>query len=158
MNATNSDALKRGKFITRLEYALLILMLWIPISVFSQKTPDQTFTIENYYRVKWGYSEEFLDLYKRNHYPLLKKAIEKGDLISITIAKPRQHGSEESRWDYRVTLVFRNIQAAFDPNLTEPYKQALYPDLEKLKKEEQRRFEILLAHWDVEVQHVDLNK
>ena len=104
MNATNSDALKRGKFITRLEYVLLILMLWIPISVFSQKTPDQTFTIENYYRVKWGYSEEFLDLYKRNHYPLLKKAIEKGDLISITIAKPRQHvrkkvaGTTVSRW------------------------------------------------------------
>ena len=72
--------------------------------------------------------------------------------------KPRQHSSEESRWDYRVTLVFKNMQAAFDPNLTEPYKKALYPDGEKLRKEEQRRFEILLAHWDVEVQAVDLDK
>lgn len=141
-----------------LKYLLLILVLWIPTSGFPQKAGDQTFTIENYYRVRWGYAEEFLDLYKQNHYPLLKKAIEKGDLLSITIEKPRQHSAEESRWDYRVTLVFRNIQAAFDPNLTEPYKQSLYPDLEKLKKEEQRRFEILLAHWDVEVQLVDLNK
>jgi len=135
-----------------------MLILWAPISGFSQKTGDQTFTIENYYRVKWGYAEEFLDLYKRNHYPLLKKAIEKGDLVSITVEKPRQHSAEESRWDFRVTLVFRNIQAAFDPNLTEPYKQALYPDLEKLRREEQHRFEILLAHWDVEVQNVDLTK
>ncbi|MFM8740131.1 MAG: hypothetical protein ACKOC0_07975, partial [Cytophagales bacterium] len=66
--------------------------------------------------------------------------------------------SEDSRWDYRVTLVFKNVQTAFDPNLTEPYKKVLYPDLEKLKKEEQRRFEILLAHWDVEVAPLDPEK
>jgi hypothetical protein len=119
---------------------------------------QETFTIENYYKAKWGYADEFISLYKKNHFPLLKKALEKGDLISIKAEKSRQHASEESRWDYRVTLVFKNVQAAFDPNLTEPYKKTLYPDLEKLKKDEQRRFEILLAHWDVEVQSVDLEK
>lgn len=30
------------------------------------------FTIENYYKVKWGHSEEFIALWKKNHYPLLK--------------------------------------------------------------------------------------
>jgi hypothetical protein len=124
----------------------------------AQNPKDETFTIENYYKVKWGFAEEFLSLYKKNHYPLLKKAQEKGDLIAIQIEKSRQHASEESRWDYRVTLVFKNVQAAFDPNLTEPYKKALYPDLDKLKKDEQRRFEILLAHWDVEVQSIDPDK
>jgi hypothetical protein len=89
---------------------------------------------------------------------LLKKAIEKGDLISIKMEKPRLHDSEESRWDYRVTLVFKNAAAAYDANLTEPYKKALYPDLEKLKKDERHRFEILLAHWDVDVVNVDLEK
>lgn len=119
---------------------------------------NETFIIENYYKVKWGYADEFIRLYKKNHYPLLKKAVEKGDLISITAEKPRQHASEETRWDYRITLVFKNVQAAFDPNLTEPYKKTLYPDTEKLKKEEEHRFELLVAHWDVEVQPVDLEK
>jgi len=32
----------------------------------------------------------------------------------------------------------------------------LYPDQETFKKEEQRRFEILLAHWDVPVSPVPL--
>ena len=136
---------------------VLLLLVVSAANCLAQNT-QETFTIENYYKVKWGYAEEFLSLYKKNHYPLLKKALEKGDLISIAMEKPRQHSSEESRWDYRVTLVFKNMQAAFDPNLTEPYKKALYPDGEKLKKEEQRRFEILLAHWDVEVQAVDLDK
>jgi hypothetical protein len=108
--------------------------------------------------VRWGYAEEFISLYKKNHYPLLKKALEKGDLISIKIEKPRQHGAEDGRWEYRITLVFKSVQLAFDPNLTEPYKKAIYPDLEKLKKEEQHRFELLVAHWDLEVQSVDLEK
>jgi len=136
---------------------ILVMMIITITSVTAQKPTDHTFTIENYYKVKWGYADEFLELYKKNHYPLLKKAIEKGDVISIKLEKPRQHLPEESRWDYRITLVFKNKEAAFDPNLTEPYKKALYPDVEKLKKDEQRRFEILYSHWDVEVQNVDLD-
>jgi hypothetical protein len=137
-----------------MRYLSLLLLLLPAISGFAQKPADETFIIENYYKVKWGYADEFLALYKKNHYPLLKKAQEKGDVLSITIEKPRQHATEDSRWDYRVTLVFKNMQAAFDPALTEPYKKTLYPDLEKLKKDEQRRFEILVSHWDVEVQTV----
>lgn len=137
---------------------IAFLMLLSSSMICAQKTADEHFVVENYYKVKWGYKEEFISLYKKNHYPLLKKALEKGDLISIKAEKPRLHSTEESRWDYRVTLVFRNVQAAFDPNLTEPYKKALYPDLEKLKKEEQHRFELLVAHWDIQTQNADLEK
>lgn len=140
-------------------YLCSALLLILTISnATAQNAKDQTFTVEGYYKAKWGYADEFIDLFKKNHYPLLKKALEKGDLISIKAEKPRLHSTEESRWDYRVTLVFKNIQAAFDPNLTAPYKKALYPDAEKLKKEEQRRFEILDGHWDVQVQTVELDK
>ena len=135
----------------------LSILVALSSVAFAQKASDQYFTVEGYYKVKWGYADEFITLYKKNHYPLLKKAIEKGDLISIKAEKPRLHSTEESRWDYRVTLVFKNADAAFDPNLTEPYKKALYPDADKLKKEEQCRFEILDAHWDVQVEAVALD-
>jgi hypothetical protein len=88
---------------------------------------------------------------------LLKKALEKGDIISVTASKPKLHSSEDSRWDFRVVLVFKNDALAFDENLTTPYKAALYPDLEKLKKDEQHRFELLLAHWDIETATIPLN-
>lgn len=142
----------------KIRVSIILLLFLIASSSFAQSVTSQTFTVENYYKVKWGYADEFLELYKKNHYPLLKKAIEKGDLLSIKLEKPRQHSGEETRWDYRITLVFKNSQAAFDPNLTEPYKKALYPDLDKLKREEAHRFEILIAHWDVEVQPLDLDK
>lgn len=114
--------------------------------------------MENYYKVRWGYAEEFIQLWKKNHYPLLKKAVEKGDLIKVNAERPRYHNTEEGRWDFKVILVFKNVQAAFDPNLTEPYKKQLYPDLDKLTKDEQHRFELLIAHWDVAVEPVDLDK
>jgi len=87
---------------------------------------------------------------------LLKKAIEKGDIISVTAEKPRLHSGEDTRWDFKVTLVFKNSGTAFDENLTEPYKKLLYTNPDKLKKDEQHRFELLLAHWDVMVEDVNL--
>ena len=140
-------------------FILLIMLSTICLAQNNPTKPaDETFTIENYYKVKWGYAEEFIKLYKANHYPLLRKALEKGYLISIVAEKPRYHDSEEIRWDFRVTLVFKNVQAAFDDNLTTPYTKALYPDQAKLEKDEQMRFELLIAHWDIPVQKVNLEK
>jgi hypothetical protein len=127
---------------------------------FSQQnsmTSKEYFTVENYYRVKWGYADEFISLWKANHYPLLKKALEKGDIISISAAKPRYHSGEDTRWDFRVTLVFKTAALAFDETLTEPYKKQLYPDQETYKKAEQHRFELLLSHWDIETVNDALN-
>jgi len=122
----------------------------------SQTKKDEPFTIENYYKVKWGYADEFIDLWKKNHYPLLKKAQEKGDIIRVIAQKPKLHSGEDTRWDFKVTIVFKNAELAFDANLTTPYKQQLYPDVDKLTKDEQHRFELLLAHWDVMIENVEL--
>jgi hypothetical protein len=133
--------------------AFVISALLISSNSFSQQKSDPSkdyFTIESYYKVKWGHADEFISLWKANHYPLLKKAQEKGDVISITVSRPRFHSGEETRWDFRVTVVFKTVSLAFDENLTEPYKKQLYPDQESYKKAEQYRFEILLAHWDIE--------
>ena len=138
---------------------LPLILILIITSSFAQKQPAQSaqsFTVENYYKVKWGYAEEFINLWKTNHYPLLKKSKEKGDLLSVVAEKPRLHSSEDSRWDFKVTLIFKNAALAFDPDLTTPYKKELYPDQEKLTKDEQHRFELLIAHWDVMVEDVPL--
>lgn len=136
---------------------LFVLSVFVlTINVNGQNKNDEPFIVENYYKVKWGFADEFIDLWKTNHYPLLKKAQEKGDIISVTAEKPKLHSGEDTRWDFKVTITFKNAILAFDPNLTTPYKQQLYPDLNKLAKDEQHRFELLIAHWDVMVEEVDL--
>jgi len=132
-----------------------ILVVATTCSVNAQVSKDY-FTVENYYKVKWGYAGEFISLWKKNHYPLLKNAIEKGDIISVDASAPKLHEGEDTRWDFRVTIVFGNSAAAFDHDLTTPYQKQLYPDLEKLKKDEQHRFELLLAHWDIMIDKVVL--
>lgn len=137
---------------------LSFLLFLIPGILAAQtgKPADESFIIEYYYKVKWGYADEFIQLWKTNHYPLLKKAIEKGDIISVTAEKPKLHSGEDTRWDFKVILVFKNAKLAFDPDLTTPYKKQIYPDLEKLAKDEQHRFELLISHWDVMIERIQL--
>ncbi len=117
---------------------------------------DTPFVVEYFYKVRWGFADEFITLFRKNHYPVLKKEMELGRILQLTAAAPRYHSTEDGRWDYRVTIVFKNAAVAnedFDP---EPIAKQLYPDQERFKKEEQRRFEILEAHWDVPVKPLDL--
>ena len=102
--------------------------------------------------MQWGRQQELLQLFLKNHYPLLQKEIEQGRLVSVKIETPANHMTEESRWDYRVTLVFRTSTLATTANPDEPALiRQLWPDQQTFTREEQRRFEILLAHWDLPV-------
>jgi hypothetical protein len=143
----------RTKFL--LKAVVLSLILFSCFKAYAQDKKDY-FIIENYYKVKWGFADEFINLWKVNHYPLLKKAIDKGDIISVEAEKPKLHSGEDTLFDYKVTIVFKNEKLAFDPNLAKQYEKQLYPDLEKLKKDEQHRFELLIAHWDVMIEKIDL--
>jgi hypothetical protein len=118
---------------------------------------SKPFVVEYYYKVKWGYADEFLTLFKKNHYPLLKKQVEMGRMLSVSAVTPRYHTTEDGRWDYRVTIVFKNATVANDGSFDEKalIKQ-MYPDQATYKKEEQRRFEILDAHWDLPIKELDL--
>ena len=73
---------------------------------------DAPYVVEYYYTAKWGYADEFIRLFKKNHYPVLKKQLESGRILKISAVKPRFHATEDGRWDYRVTLVFKNVVAA----------------------------------------------
>jgi hypothetical protein len=116
---------------------------------------DDTVTVESYYRAQWGHQQEFLKLYLKNQYPLLRRNMEAGRIVAVSIATPTEHMSEESRWDYRVTVRFKSAAEALAPNpQEESWITQLWPDQESYQREEQRRFEILLAHWDVPVRDV----
>jgi hypothetical protein len=128
-----------------------------PQSTMAADAKDQPYVIEYYYKAKWGYAEEFLTLFKKNHYPVLKKEMELGRMLKVTIAAPRYHTTEEGRWDYRVTIVFKNAAIANDSFDSSTIIKQLYPDQESYKKEEQRRFEILDGHWDLPIKDVNLD-
>jgi hypothetical protein len=143
--------------------ARILFLTILAASLFSPSTPsvaqtppDKPFVVEYYYKTKWGYADEFLRLFKKNHYPLLKKQVEMGRMVKVWMDAPRYHTTEDGRWDYRVTIVFKNATVANEAFDEEALKRQMFPDQAAYTKEEQRRFEILEAHWDLPVRPVDL--
>ena len=139
---------------------LTVVLVLIVGSALAQSTPapsGQPFVVEYYYKAKWGHAEEFLTLFKKNHYPLLKKQVEMGRMVKVWVDQPRYHATEDGRWDYRVTIVFKNATLANEPFDEDMLKKQLFPDQATYAKEEQRRFEILDAHWDLPVKSVDVD-
>lgn len=139
--------------------SFVVVFLLVAGKSFAQTTTavQTPLTIENYYKIKWGYAEEFISLWKKNHYPLLKKLQEKGDIISISAETPIIHSGEDTRWDFKVTITFKTEHIALDYSIVDPYKKLLFPDQESYLKAEQHRFELVIAHWDVPVEQVFLN-
>jgi hypothetical protein len=139
--------------------ASLLLAASLPALTHAQSpaTSDKPFVIEYYYKAKWGHADEFLKLFKKNHYPVLKKETELGRITKVWMDQPRYHTTEDGRWDFRVTIVFKNATAANEPFDEAALQKQMYPDQETFQREEQRRFEILDAHWDLPIKTVDLD-
>jgi len=146
---------------TALLFALLIAVAILVFGVMghlnAQTSSDKPFAVEYYYKVKWGHSDEFITLFKKNHYPLLKKEVELGRMLRVSAVAPVYHSTEDGRWDYRVTIVYKNAAIAHDNFDSSVLLKQLYPDQDMYKKEEQRRFEVLEAHWDLPIKDIDLD-
>ena len=137
---------------------LIALLLSTAAPVAAAESDAEPYVIESYYRVKWGYFDEFRALFKKNHYPILARLKEQGHIVSIEAATPVHHAGEDSRWDWRVTITIRDRRelTAFE-EAHFAASRALYPDQEQLQREEQRRFSLLLEHTDVPIVLDDLS-
>ena len=106
-----------------------------------------------FYTVKWGFQDEFLDLFQRNHYPLLKAREKAGQYRSVRTFVPEFHGDGRADWTFAVELVVPPNAPTTPTN--EELIAKMYPDRAKFDREEQRRFEILVAHWDVPLNRIE---
>jgi hypothetical protein len=101
-----------------------------------------------FYRTRWGAHDEFLELFLRNHWPILREQWAAGRYTAVELATPRFHGDGRADWDVMVSITYRDwaaVQEHGDPEIV----TRLYPDRALFAAEERRRFELLDAHWDV---------
>lgn len=113
-------------------------------------------TVAYYYRTRWGAHDEWLELFRRNHWPLLRAQLEEGRYTDVRLYTPRFHGDGLAGWDVLVTITYRDwaaIAAHTPPDLV----TGLFPDQDRFAAEEQRRFELLEAHWDIVLDEVALS-
>ena len=91
-----------------LALALLCIAVIVAPAQLVTQGAEKPFVVEYYYKAKWGYADEFIRLFKKNHYPVLKKEKELGRILQVTASSPKYHTTEDGRWDYRVTIVWKN--------------------------------------------------
>ena len=105
-------------------------------------------TVLYFYRTRWGAHDGFVTLFRKNHWPILRDQLAAGRFTAVEMATPRFHGDGRADWDILVTITYRDW-AAMEAHSEAEIARRLFPDQATFKREEQRRFELLEAHWDV---------
>src|SRR5262245_19494484 len=62
-----------------------------------------------FYRVKWGYQDEFVNLFQRNHYPVLKEQVKSGRLTAVRTFVPTYHGDGRADWTFAVAITYKDV-------------------------------------------------
>lgn len=116
--------------------------------------PSDERTVWYFYKVRWGFQEEFLALFRKNHYPVLKAQL--GTRFSaVRLYEPKYHGDGRADWTFVVSITYPTQAAMNEPHNEPEIARQLFPDQEQFRREEQRRFELLDAHWDVPLKEIE---
>lgn len=78
-------------------------------------------------------------------------------VVSVKTYVPTYHGDGRADWTFAVVITYKDAAALIGPSGEEEIQKRLYPDRARFLKEEQRRFEILDAHWDVPLNEVEFH-
>ena len=102
-----------------------------------------------FYRTRWGAHDEFVELFRQNHWPILREQLETGRFLAVEMWTPRFHGDGRADWDVLVSITYRDWAAIEEHSEREIARAPLPGPGDVHRAEEQRRFELLEAHWDV---------
>ncbi len=115
---------------------------------------EKPYLVEWVYKVKWGHADEFWQLFKTYQIATLNREKELGYITSYTVYRPGLHQGEDSRWEYRIVITYKNISSS--QHGSEVAKQ-LFPDEAAMKRGENRRWELTEAHYDLPIKIIDPN-
>ena len=115
---------------------------------------DKPYMVEWVYRVKWGGADEFWQIFKKYQIATLNREKELGYVTSYAVYRPGHHMGEDSRWEFRIVITYKNISSSTHGSEVE---KQLFPDQATMKREENRRWELTVAHYDLPIHTIDPN-
>lgn len=142
-----------------LGYALVSLALsWLAAGAALAQPPKpgvEGYEVEWVYRTRYGFIDEWWDIFRKYQIPILDRARDLGYVLDYRIYHPQFHMDDGARWDYRVEITYRDVDAA---SHEEEIARELFPDTATRKREENRRWELTENHWDLPIYQVDTTK
>jgi hypothetical protein len=137
--------------------ACLALSLWsAPTALAQPPKPGVTgYQVEWVYRVRYGFIDEWWDLFRKYQIAILDRAKQLGYIVDYRVYHPQLHTDEAARWDYRIEITYKDVASA---SHEEEIAQQLFPDAAARKRDENRRWELTVNHWDLPIFQVDTTK
>ncbi len=132
--------------------ALAAMAVALATGASAQSAPPKPYQVEWVYRVKYGFQEEWWQIFQKYQIAILDREQQLGYVTRYTVTRPGLHVSEDSRWDYRIVITYPNQDGTTHEGEVE---KALFPDAATHKAEEQRRWELTLNHWDLPIHDID---
>jgi Ni/Co efflux regulator RcnB len=139
----------------RITLALLAAAaLAAPIGAHAQPAA-QPYKVEWVYKVKYGFQDEWWQIFKKFQIAILDREKQLGYVTDYVVYRPGLHTSEDFRWDYRIEITYPNYAGSTHEGEVE---RQLFPDQAAEAKEDQRRWELTLNHWDLPIHAIDPHK
>ncbi len=137
----------RFSFLSGLIVAAILALVWSLEAQAPPASSDPRVMVEGYYKLAPGKVEEWFELYRTQHLPVLKERQRQGNILRIEIYRPFLHQGAPA-WDFKVILTYRDFATLGDRAGFEAIERKLYPDWEAHQKAERHRWEITEKHWD----------
>ena len=151
----------RNSFLWLAATALILLLAGVPHTRSQQTSAspslsegDKHYLVEWVYKVKWGHADEFWQIFKKYQISVLNREKELGYVTSYIVYRPGLHTGEDTRWEYCIVITYKN--QASSSHGAEITKQ-LFPDQAAFKREENRRWELTEAHYDLPIRVINPN-
>lgn len=110
----------------------------------------------SFYKVPPGKQDDWLALYKKYHYPIMKYEKAHGQVISETVYTRAIHELSPS-WDFAIVIVTPPTDKTPKPELTRSQLiRKLFPDINDYVNGEKARWALTLSHWDEKWTPVDI--
>lgn len=117
-------------------------------AVAGRADPNKPQVEVSYYKVPPGRQDEWLALYHKYHYPIMKYSIEKGLVISEQLFTRQQHELSPD-WDFMIIIVTPPpSKAKHDDKTRGEVIRQLFPDVDDYVRGEKERWALTLLHWD----------
>jgi hypothetical protein len=139
---------------TAIRSLFLLAVAFLPLGTARGQQANQPYIVEWVYKVKWGYQDEFWQIFQKYQIATLNKEKELGSVLKYEVFRPGLHTSEDHRWDYRIVIYYKNVESSSGGGKVE---KQLFPDQATMKREEQRRWELTEVHWDLPIRQIDPN-
>lgn len=107
------------------------------------------------FHVRWGHQHEWWKLFQKYQIATLDREKQLGFVTRYTVEVPDLHASDDSRWDYRIVITYPNFEAS---NHGDDVEAQLFPDAATRDREEQKRWDLTINHWDLPVHEIDPHK